>query len=108
MLEEPTLMRDICFLGVWMLNHWADLSWWAQYARSRSIRPLRKIKLGHARSHDDIRSIAPGPCAGTHAMVCCVAKASAPIPKFATAWGTLRCELWNRQDTSNSMTLVRV
>src|SRR4051794_38939718 len=60
-----------------------------------------------ARSHDDTRSIAPGPCADTHAMVCCVAKASAPIPKFATAWGTLRCELWNRQDTSNSMTLVQ-
>jgi hypothetical protein len=26
MLEEPTLMRDICFLDVWMFNHWADLS----------------------------------------------------------------------------------
>src|SRR6266481_8056142 len=39
MFEEPTLVRDICVLGVRVLNaHRAVLSWPAHYARSPSLR----------------------------------------------------------------------
>src|SRR4051794_22637694 len=43
MRKEPAFMRDVCALGVRMLNwHEADLSWATQYARSWSVRPRGK------------------------------------------------------------------
>src|SRR5258707_10463162 len=45
MCKEPTLMLDICVLGVRMLNsHRAALSWPAEYALCRSIRLWEKIQ----------------------------------------------------------------
>jgi hypothetical protein len=68
-------------------------------------------KLGHAKEADPAGSGVDGPkrqlTAPSPPVLCYQgARASVPIPKFASACGTLSCELRNQRDTSNSMTLV--
>src|SRR6202040_2113432 len=65
-----------------------------------------QLEIGHGLALPGLH-ITSGPAAGERCKLARLGCPSGPIPKFASAWVTFRCELRNLRTTSNFMILVR-